>query len=146
MAQASARRRWLRYAAWTTAAGIAAGVALAVVVATRFQSEDLARLLSANVKARTGRDLVIEGPVGYSVSLVPLLYAENVRLQNAPWGSRPDMLTAKRAYMSLSCAIEARAGRGTMLPADHQQAVHVGPLVERRVAANGSAGEWRARV
>ena len=44
MAQASARRRWLRYAAWTAAAGIAAGVALAVVVATRFQSEDLARL------------------------------------------------------------------------------------------------------
>jgi uncharacterized protein involved in outer membrane biogenesis len=102
MVEASARLRWLRYAAWTAAAGIAIGVALAVVVATRFQPEDLARLLTTNVKARTGRDLVIEGPVGYSVSLVPLLYAENVRLQNAPWGSRPDMLTAKRVEVRIA--------------------------------------------
>src|SRR5690606_28354150 len=82
MAQAPAGRRWLRYAAWAAAAGIAIGVALAVVVTTRFEPEDLARLLSTNVKARTGRELVIEGPVGYSLSLVPMLYAENVRLQN----------------------------------------------------------------
>lgn len=102
MAQAPAGRRWLRYAAWAAAAGIAIGVALAVVVTTRFEPEDLARLLSTNVKARTGRELVIEGPVGYSLSLVPMLYAENVRLQNAPWGSRPDMLTAKRVEVEIA--------------------------------------------
>src|SRR5690606_5752163 len=31
-----------------------------------------------------------------------MLYAENVRLQNAPWGSRPDMLTAKRVEVEIA--------------------------------------------
>ena len=95
------RRRWWAYAA--AGALVVLGVVAAIaLVATRVDPADVARLLSAKVLERTGRTLAIEGPVGYSFSLLPRLQAHNVRLQNAPWGSRPDMITAKQVEVQVS--------------------------------------------
>ncbi len=57
----------------------------------RFKPE-IARL----VKAATGRELVIGGDIGLKVDFSPLLTMDDVGLQNASWGSRPEMVRMKR--------------------------------------------------
>lgn len=57
----------------------------------RFKPE-IARL----VKAATGRELVIGGDIGLKVDFSPLLTMDDVGLQNASWGSRPEMVRTKR--------------------------------------------------
>ncbi len=77
---------------------------LAVIVAgaaafllSRIDEKLLVREAQAAVKSATGRTLGISGKVGLRiVSLRPAVVAENVRLSNAPWGSRPDMVRARR--------------------------------------------------
>jgi len=44
----------------------------------------------------TGRELVIEGPISFSVLPGPRVVVEDARMANASWGSRPDMLRIKR--------------------------------------------------
>ncbi len=78
------------------------GIALAVLVGLgvylfwRIEPSDYLGLLNARVKALTGRELTIAGEVGFSISMVPTISAEDVRFQNAPWGSRPEMFHARR--------------------------------------------------
>lgn len=50
----------------------------------------------------TGRELRIEGSIGVKPSLNPTLWAEDVRFQNAPWGSRPDLATVKRIEVQVA--------------------------------------------
>ncbi|MFH5924855.1 AsmA family protein [Roseomonas xinghualingensis] len=52
--------------------------------------------LQAAVEAATGRSFTLSGPVGLSPSLVPTITLEGPVLANAPGGSRPEMLRAKR--------------------------------------------------
>jgi uncharacterized protein involved in outer membrane biogenesis len=58
--------------------------------------------IAAEVKAATGRDLVIKGDLEFVPSLVPTLAAEGVTLGNAPWGSRPTMVEVGRFEASLA--------------------------------------------
>ncbi len=58
--------------------------------------QQVADFAKKEVKAATGRDLVIDGPVALRISLVPAIDLQDVRFANAPWGSRPDMVTFKR--------------------------------------------------
>lgn len=53
-------------------------------------------LIADQVKAATGRELVIAGPLKVEVSLNPALAVEGVTFANAPWGSRKDMIVLKR--------------------------------------------------
>jgi uncharacterized protein involved in outer membrane biogenesis len=50
----------------------------------------------------TGRELRIEGHIDVKPSLNPTLWAEDVRFQNAPWGSRPDLATVKRIEVQMA--------------------------------------------
>ena len=81
-------------------AGFGVAIVLAATVAAylflRIEPGDYAALLNARAQELTGRSLSIAGRIGMSVSLVPTVSVEDVRFQNAPWGSRPDMLHAKR--------------------------------------------------
>jgi AsmA family protein len=82
-------------------AAIAAGtVALLLAAAIAYvMSIDFDRyrpLLAEEVKAATGRDLVIAGRLDLKLSLTPTLAVDNVRFANAPGGSRPDMATIAR--------------------------------------------------
>jgi AsmA family protein len=54
------------------------------------------------VKQATGRNLVIGGDLRLEPGLSPSIVAEDVRLGNAPWGSRPDMATVSRLELKLS--------------------------------------------
>ena len=49
----------------------------------------------------TGRALKLEGPLSLSVSLTPTVSGEGISLANAPWGSRPQMLTLRRFEVQL---------------------------------------------
>lgn len=71
-----------------------AGVALLVVAQLDFSRYK--PLIAEQVQAATGRALAIDGEIRLAPSLVPSLAVENVRFANAPFGTRPDMVTAAR--------------------------------------------------
>ncbi len=56
------------------------------------------------VKAATGRDFAIDGPVRLKLFPRLALVAEGVRLGNAPWGSRPDMARIAQLRFDLALA------------------------------------------
>jgi len=95
-------RPWLRIGAIALAGvGLLIGaVYVALVVA--FPPARLAALLADKVKAATGREFRIDG--GLSIRVVPsiAIQARDVVLGNAAWGSRPDMLTVRRAAIDVS--------------------------------------------
>lgn len=70
--------------------------AIATIDTTR-----IVRIVSEQVKAATGRDLVINGPV--SIKLFPRLavVADQVSLSNSAWASDADMIMAKQVAFSL---------------------------------------------
>jgi uncharacterized protein involved in outer membrane biogenesis len=61
----------------------------------------LTNLLSSSVKAATGRDLKITGPV--TLKLLPSISvkADQVSLSNAPWASAPEMLSVKNIELEV---------------------------------------------
>ena len=70
---------------------VGALVALSFVDLGRFSPQ-----IEQAAKEATGRELKISGPLHIGVSLVPTVVAENVSFANADWGSRPNMLTARK--------------------------------------------------
>ena len=76
------------------AAGLTALVLLAVAVAVAtFDPRTLVGPVQARVKAATGRDLTIAGPIDLKLSLEPRIVVSDVSLGNAPWGSAPQTFT-----------------------------------------------------
>ncbi|MGV0981301.1 MAG: AsmA family protein [Polynucleobacter sp.] len=61
----------------------------------------LTKLLSSSVKAATGRDLKISGPVTLSFFPGISVSAERLSLSNASWASKPEMLTLKRIELDV---------------------------------------------
>lgn len=57
--------------------------------------------LAARVKAETGRDLIIRGPIAPRLGLAPSLVIEGVSLGNASWGAPRPMLAAERLEAQL---------------------------------------------
>lgn len=49
-------------------------------------------VITAKVKAATGRDLVLGGDIKVAISLTPRLEVEQVSFRNADWGSEPQMV------------------------------------------------------
>ena len=84
---------------------IVAGVVAALigVVVVALLTVDVSRykgVIQDQAKAATGRNVTI-GDIKLGLSLTPAIVVSDVKVQNAPWGSRPDMLVLKR--------LEARA-------------------------------------
>ena len=89
------------------AALAAAGLAVLAALFAFLLSLDLDRFkpaLAAQVKAATGRDLVIEGRLAPRFGLTPSLAIEGVSLSNAPWGENRPMLTVERFEARLESA------------------------------------------
>lgn len=61
----------------------------------------LTKLLSTSVKAATGRDLKITGPVNLSFFPGISVSAERLSLSNASWASNPEMLTLQRIELDI---------------------------------------------
>ncbi|HET8876637.1 MAG TPA: AsmA family protein [Casimicrobiaceae bacterium] len=70
---------------------IGVAIAVATVDPGRFVAP-----LAARVKAETGRDLTVQGPVDITLSLEPKIVLPGVAFGNAPWSKTREMLTAKR--------------------------------------------------
>jgi uncharacterized protein involved in outer membrane biogenesis len=70
---------------------IAAAIAVATVDVNRFAGP-----LAERLRAATGREVKISGPLALDVSLTPTLRPDAVSLGNAPWGTTPAMLQARR--------------------------------------------------
>jgi len=59
-------------------------------------------VIEAQAKELTGRELKLKGGVGYKLSLFPTVAAEDVSFQNASWGSRAQMASAKRVEVQIA--------------------------------------------
>ena len=110
-------------------------VAVAIAVAT-VDVNTFAAPLAARVKAATGRDMTIRGPLALELSLTPTLRADDVSLGNASWGSTPVMLHAQR--------VEAQVA---LLPLLHRQfeivrIALVAPEITLETNASGAAN-WQ---
>ena len=86
--------------AWTILTVIAvllvAVVVAGVAVLTSMDFNEYRGLIAEQVKAATGRDLTIAGDLRLDISLTPAVAVEGVTFANAPWGSRPEMVTLRR--------------------------------------------------
>ncbi|MCH8213646.1 MAG: AsmA family protein [Proteobacteria bacterium] len=86
--------------AWKILAVIAvllvAVVVAGVVVLKSIDFNEYRGLIAEQVKAATGRDLTIAGDLRLDISLTPAVAVEGVTFANAPWGSRPEMVTLRR--------------------------------------------------
>lgn len=77
-------------------AAIALLAASAILYVATIDFDRYRPLLAEEVKAKTGRDLVIGGRLDLKLSLAPTLAVSDVRFANGPGGSRPDMATIAR--------------------------------------------------
>ncbi len=79
---------------------IAGGVVVLIVVGVfvflaTFDVNQYRGLIQDQAKAATGREVSI-GEISLSVSLTPAIVVHDVKLGNAPWGSRPEMVIVER--------------------------------------------------
>lgn len=78
---------------------LAALVAVIVVVLLTVDVSQYKGVIQDQAKAATGREVKI-GDIKLSLSLTPAIVLTDVSVANAPWGSRPQMLTVKSAEAS----------------------------------------------
>ena len=95
-------RRWLRVGAIALACIVVLIGAIYVAIVVAFPPARLAVLLADQVKAATGREFRIDG--GLSIRVLPsiAIQVRDVVVGNAAWGSRPDMVTVRRAAIEVS--------------------------------------------
>ncbi len=71
-------------------------VIAAVVVLKSIDVNKYKPLIADQAKAATGRQLMIRGNLDLQIGLSPAVVVHDVSFANAPWGSRPDMVTLGR--------------------------------------------------
>ncbi|MEQ8699787.1 MAG: AsmA family protein, partial [Bauldia litoralis] len=94
-------RRLVKIGLGVVAVAVVAAVALVVFVSAAdfgaYRNE-----IAAAVEQQTGRKITIAGDIDQSVlTLSPSIVLNDVSFSNAPWGRRPQMVTAKRIEISL---------------------------------------------
>ncbi|WP_372624047.1 AsmA family protein, partial [Falsiroseomonas sp.] len=98
MSEATRRRRW----PWILLVVVVALPLVGFLALRAFVDADTLRpRLVAAVQDATGRDFRV-GDIGLALSLQPTLVLEDVALANAPGGSRPEMLTARRVEVQVA--------------------------------------------
>jgi uncharacterized protein involved in outer membrane biogenesis len=75
---------------------VAALVVTAVAIVTNMDFGPYKGLIEAKTKEATGRDLKIGGELKVVIGLSPALAVSDISFANAPWGTRPQMVTARR--------------------------------------------------
>ncbi len=90
------RWKWIK---WVLGIFVVLIITLIMTVYVILSSYDLNSLkpkIARAVKEATGRELSLAGDIDLDIGLFPSIVFEDVRFQNAPWGSRPDMATVRR--------------------------------------------------
>lgn len=83
---------------WGTLALITAA---AFVIASTYDPASLIRLAQDETRDTLGRELIVDGGLDFRLVPRPALVMHDVRLANADWGSRPDMLSVKHVALEL---------------------------------------------
>ena len=94
------RRLWLRVLAGATIGFVVLFAVMLAIIATVDWGKYAATVQTA-VKDATGRELVLGGSV-MTGAFPPRLLVEDVTFGNAPWGSRPGMIKAKRVEVRVA--------------------------------------------
>jgi len=92
---------------WKKTIAVAAIIAAVVLLAvywwiSRFDFNRLKPIITQQVRSAIGREITIEGDMRLMIGLAPTLIAGPVKLRNADWGSRPDMLTVDEVELQIS--------------------------------------------
>ena len=75
---------------------LAVGIGAIIGYANLSDLDGWKRDLEDQVMRVSGRRIHIDGPITFKIGLPPRIIAEGIRLQNAKWGSKRDMLKARR--------------------------------------------------
>jgi AsmA family protein len=75
---------------------VVGGVAAVFAILQSVDFNSYKDLVAQQVKAATGRDLVLAGDVKVALSLIPHLEIDQVSFRNADWGSEPQMLKLEK--------------------------------------------------
>lgn len=71
-------------------------IAAAFFILSNYDYESIKTGITQVVEETTGRKLYMPGDIEVDIDLTPSLLIEDVRFQNAPWGSRPELASLKR--------------------------------------------------
>jgi len=99
--RSTAVMRVLKVALIALAVLVLIGLGTGAYLASRLDRDHLVRAAQTAVKEATGRTLEVGGKVDLRI-FTPELVVENIRFSNASWGSRPDMLRARRVEVELA--------------------------------------------
>ena len=80
---------------------VVAIIGIVVIVSTLDVNQYKGEITQA-VEDTTGRKLLIDGDIGFKISLIPTVVIEDVKFANASWGSKPDMLTLGKFEVQVS--------------------------------------------
>ncbi len=91
---------------WKWILGICAAVIIALfitinIILLSYDYNKFKPRITGIVKEYTGRELTLAGDIDLGIGLYPTLEVEDIALQNATWGSRPKMITVKRAEVQV---------------------------------------------
>ena len=81
---------------WIGAATLLGLIIALYILLSTYDYNSLKPQIERAVKDETGRELVLGGQINLRLGLSPALVVENLVFKNAPWGSRPDMMSLKR--------------------------------------------------
>jgi uncharacterized protein involved in outer membrane biogenesis len=96
------RPTWVRWLGGILAVVVVVA-GIAVYFATRyFDRERITGLVAAEVRKATGREIHFDGPISFRFLPSLALTLEGTRLANAEWGTRPDMLEARRLDLEVA--------------------------------------------
>jgi uncharacterized protein involved in outer membrane biogenesis len=90
----SMRRRWILLP-------LAVLAAMLVIVVVLFDWNWFKGPIESAASAALGRDVEIAGDLNVDLAMAPTITLEQVRIANAEWGSRPDMLTIPRLAFAI---------------------------------------------
>ena len=94
--------RWTRWLAGILFVVVAV-TGTAVYFATRyFDRERITGLVAAEVRKATGRQIHFDGPISFRLLPSLALTLERTRLANADWGTRPNMVEARRLDLEVA--------------------------------------------
>jgi uncharacterized protein involved in outer membrane biogenesis len=68
---------------------------------SRFDVNRLKPIITQQVQSAIAREITIEGDIRLKIGLAPTLITGPVKLRNADWGSRPDMLTVDEVELRI---------------------------------------------
>src|SRR5688572_27985210 len=81
---------------------VVSGVAALYIIVRSVDFSTYKDVVAQQVKAATGRDLVLAGDVKVGISLTPHLEIDQDSFRNADWGSEPQMLKLEKLEVDVA--------------------------------------------